>query len=81
MHPLLLRQSRQLLCPHRNGDLAQPRHRSIRRQDIAVASTANPASGGRYGNAGYNRAHFWTGLGTLVVTVSTHPHSELQVTV
>jgi hypothetical protein len=48
---------------------------------ITVASAADPASGGRYGNAGYNRANFWTGPGTVVVTVSTHPGSELQVTV
>jgi hypothetical protein len=50
-------------------------------EQFAVASTADPASGGKYGTAGYNRAHFWTGPGTVVITVSTHPDSELRVTV
>jgi hypothetical protein len=50
-------------------------------EHITVAPTADPTSGGRYGNAGYNRANFWTGPGTVVVTVSTHPGSQLQVTV
>jgi hypothetical protein len=50
-------------------------------EEITVASTSDPASGGRYGNVGYNRANFWTGPGTVVVTVSTHPDSALRVTV
>lgn len=50
-------------------------------EDITVASTADPASGGHYGSAGYNRAQFWTGPGTVVVTVSTHPGTEFEVTV
>jgi hypothetical protein len=50
-------------------------------QDITVASTAEPATGGRYGTMGYNRANFWTGPGPVVVTVSTHPSTERQVIV
>jgi hypothetical protein len=50
-------------------------------EEITVASRSDPASGARYGNAGYNRANFWTGPGTVVVTVSTHPGSALRLTV
>ena len=50
-------------------------------KEITVGSTASPASGARYGNAGYNRANFWTGPGTVVVAVSTYPHSVLRLIV
>jgi hypothetical protein len=51
-------------------------------EDITVASTADLAGGGHYGDAGYNRANFFAGSGTIVVTVSTNPHpSEVQITV
>jgi len=49
--------------------------------DITVTSDGQPASQRHYGFAGYSRAEFWTGPGTVVVTVSTHPDDELEVTV
>jgi hypothetical protein len=51
------------------------------RQSITVASTADPASGGHYGSAGYSRGTLWTGPGRVVVTVSTHPGSAREITV
>lgn len=48
---------------------------------ITVASTADPATGGHYGSAGYGRANFWTGPGAVLITVGTHPDSEMRVTV
>lgn len=51
------------------------------RQGVTVASTADPASGGHYGPAGYSRATLWTGPGRVVVTVSTHPGSAREITV
>lgn len=50
-------------------------------EDIAVPSTADPASGGHYGTSGYASKGLWTGPGRVVATVSTHPGAELQVTV
>ncbi|CAN5138749.1 hypothetical protein BH11ACT6_BH11ACT6_45170 [soil metagenome] len=49
--------------------------------DITVASDGTPAAQRHYGFAGYSRADFWTGRGTVVVTVSTQPDGELVVTV
>ncbi|CAN5487938.1 hypothetical protein BH10ACT9_BH10ACT9_59550 [soil metagenome] len=46
-------------------------------QDIIVVSIIDQ----HYWFGGYNRAEFWTGAGTVVVTVSTHPGAELVVTV
>lgn len=50
-------------------------------QELTVASSAHPSTGSRYGTAGYDRADFRTGSGTVEVAVSTQPHRALRVTV